>query len=106
MYFPVKIFTTPESFLKISLSLPVFAWFKTGFKPDRVIGRDRKWFPQITCMTGEDATCLHFYILAFGFRIRSNIVMKQLEEKREIPPARFLYHTYRGWQQVFQSAII
>lgn len=107
MYFPIKAFITPESFLKVQLSLPVFVWFRTGFRPNRVVGQDRKWFPQMTCMTGKAATCLHFYILAISFRIRSNSIMKKIREDRQDKNIkRFLVWKYQGWQQAFESAII
>jgi len=107
MYFPIKIFTTEESYFKINLSIPVFLWFRTGFKPDGPTIRDRLFNPQMSITPGEDATCLHFYVFAFSLRMRSNKTMKYIKDTQpNRKPQRFTRFTFRGWAQVFNSAII
>ena len=108
MYFPIKIFTTEESYFKIHLSIPIFAWFRTGFKPDGQLNiRDRIFNPQLSAMSGEDTTCLHFYVLAFNFRMRSNKIIEYIKETQPNRKAqRFTHCSFRGWTQVFESAMI
>ena len=101
MILPIKLYITEDSFLMLYINIPLWITFRNGFKPDSVV-KDRWFAPYITCMTGKDVSCLHAYVLHFGFRIRSNKKMNELERGSK----RFLFSRHMGWGQVFESAII
>lgn len=102
MIWPLKLYTTEESFLIISVCIPVWFKFRQGFKPEKTV-KDRPFAPRLTAMVGEEVSCLHAYVLGAQFRVRSNKTMREIVKKGS---KRVLWSFFRGWSQVFNSAII
>lgn len=98
---PVKLYTTEDSFLIFSITIPIWVGVRMGFKPDRII-RDKPFAPKLTLATGQDKLCLHAYCLNWRLRIRSDSCMKRLG----FPAQKVIASFDKGWIQFFESAIL
>lgn len=102
MFFPIKFYTTEDSFLIIKLSIPLWLTVKTGFEPDSVI-KDRLFAPNITIMSGKEKECLHIYAIGARLRIRSNKTMITMTDPNR---KRILFGFDKGWSQLFDFAVL